>query len=282
MSQNNCFKNPLNSGYPSMNTKIDLTALITGASSGLGLEFVHLIAAHERWDKVVLVARREERLIKIIDLLSKKYPNKKFYYKKTDLVSADQRNQLFEFLEKENLSIDCLINNAGFGSYGFFQDAVLERQIEMINLNCTALMDLSHRVLKDMLAKKKGYILNVSSMASFQGLPYLSVYGATKAFVTSFSLALATELKDQGITVQALCPGPVPTEFLHVSGFPEKISVVPSISAKAVCELSLKGLLSGKRLVVPGILNKLLSQLPRLVPRALASDIALNVLKKKF
>lgn len=265
-----------------MDTKKGLTALITGASSGLGLEFTHILAKEGKWDNILIVARREDRLVKIADLLGQRYPNKKFIYKKTDLTISEQRKDLFGFIEREELKIDCLVNNAGFGSYGFFQDSILERQIEMIDLNCSALIELSHRVIPGMLERKSGYILNVSSMASFQGLPYLSTYSATKAFVTSFSLALATELKDTGIKVEALCPGPVPTEFLHVSGFPEKISVVPSISARAVCALAVKGLLSGKRLVVPGILNKLLSQLPRLVPRHLASDLALSVLRKKF
>lgn len=265
-----------------MTTTKGLAVLITGASSGLGLEFAHILSNNPRWDTVVLVARREDRLQKIADKLSAQQPKKRFLVKRTDLTLPKERAELFEYLEKENLNIDCLINNAGFGSYGFFQDSELQNQLNMIELNCSALVDTTHRSLKGMLERKSGLILNVSSMAGFQGLPYLSTYSATKAFVTSFSLAIASELKGTGITIHALCPGPVPTEFLHVSGFPEKISVLPSISAKAVCEMAVRRLLSGKRVTIPGILNNLLAQLPRLVPRALAPDIALRVLRKKF
>ncbi len=265
-----------------MKTNQGLSVLITGASSGLGLEFAHILSKHDRWDTIILVARREDRLHKIANKLATLHPHKKFLVKKTDLTVPKERTKLFTFLEKEGIIVDCLINNAGYGSYGFFQNTELDNQLKMIELNCSALVDTTHKVLKGMLERKSGLILNVSSMASFQGLPYLATYSATKAFVTSFSLALATELKETGITVQALCPGPVPTEFLHVSGFPEKISVVPSISAKAVCELAVKRLLAGKRITIPGILNNLLAQLPRLLPRALAPDLALSLLKKKF
>jgi short-subunit dehydrogenase len=137
-----------------------------------------------------------------------------------------------------------------------------------------------------MIEKREGEIINVSSMASFQGLPFLAVYAATKAFVTSFSLALASELSQYNIKVQALCPGPVQTEFVNVSGFPDKISVLPSFSAHDVAVLSLKKLKStgcyNSRIVIPGFMNCILAQLNRLLPRYLATDIAMKVLKKKF
>ncbi len=265
-----------------MKTNQGLSVLITGASSGLGLEFAHILAKLDRWDTIVLVARREDRLQKIADKLAIIHTNKKFLIKKTDLTIPMERTKLFTFLENEGIVVDCLINNAGYGSYGFFQDTEIDNQLKMIELNCSALVDTTHKVLEGMIERKSGLILNVSSMASFQGLPYLATYSATKAFVTSFSLAIASELKGNGITVQALCPGPVPTEFLHVSGFPEKISVLPSISAKAVCELAVKRLMAGKRMTIPGILNNILAQLPRLLPRTLAPDLALSILKKKF
>ncbi len=265
-----------------MNTQKYLAVLITGASSGLGLEFAHILAKDSRYKTIVLVARREDRLNRIAEKLTKLHPDKNFLVRKTDLTVVEERTALFEYIKKEELILECLINNAGFGSYGFFEDSDLNKELNMIELNCSALVDLTHRSLKGMLERKSGFILNVSSMASFQGLPYLSTYSATKAFVTSFSLALATELSKSGIKVHALCPGPVPTEFLHVSGFPEKISVVPSISAKAVCESAVNRLFQGKRITIPGLLNKILAQLPRLVPRSLAPEIALAVLKKKF
>lgn len=256
-------------------------ALITGASSGIGLEFAHLIS-EKRDVPIILLARRKERLEHLKSSLLNRFPNKDIYIIPMDLRNESERSNLKHQINNLGLKVQTLVNNAGYGSYGYFHETDLDWQKNMLRLNCEAIVDTTHQFLSDMLEIGEGEIINVSSMASFQGLPYLTTYAATKAFVTSFSLGLSAELSSKGIKVQALCPGPVATEFIDVAGFPEKISMLPSISARQVAEMSLNRLEKNGRLVIPGWSNFFLAQLNRIFPRAIASDIARFVLSNKF
>jgi short-subunit dehydrogenase len=186
-------------------------ALITGASSGLGEEFA-LQLAH-RVDKLVLVARREERLSQIADRIRVKFPRVAVAVFSADLTQVSHREQLIDVLRERNFIPDLVVNNAGLGDYGEFVQSDWSKVESMLRLNIEALTHLSHALLPAMVKRGYGAIINVSSLASLLPIPDFAVYAATKAFVTSFSEALRIEVKEHGISVLAVCPGPVHTEF---------------------------------------------------------------------
>lgn len=263
-----------------MNTKHRNLAIITGASSGIGLEFAFLCAERTNFD-IILVARRIDRLHALRESLLAKYPDKIIHCIGCDLSKKEDRNKMWATILSYNAPIGILINNAGFGSYGYFKDKDLDKELEMIELNCASIVDLCHKALALMIPQNNGAIINVSSMASFQGVPFLATYSSTKAFVTSFSLALSEEVQKYGIKVQALCPGPVATEFGKVAGFPDKISITSSLSAKEVAICSFNALEKSQTISIPGISNFLLAQLNRLVPRVFASKLTRIILEQK-
>ena len=157
--------------------------------------------------------------------------------------------------------VDVLVNNAGFGAIGRFDEVELARQLEMIQVNVTSLVDLTHRLLPGMISRGAGGVLNVASTASFQAGPWMAVYYATKAFVLSFSEALAVELRRTGVRVTALCPGPTHSEFRQRAKMEKsplfKSSAIPVMTASAVARAGYRGLLRGKRVVIPGVVNRL-------------------------
>ncbi|GAB4170578.1 MAG: SDR family oxidoreductase [Terrimicrobiaceae bacterium] len=191
------------------------TALITGASSGLGAEFARQLAPYAA--RLVLVARRSDRLESLKGELEKCHSGLQVSFYVADLADSPARVALVEWLARESLSIDLLVNNAGLGDHGPFSEGRWDRVKAMLDVNITALTHLTHLMLPSMLAGGRAAILNVSSVASFFPLPSMAVYSATKAYVTSLSEALAIELRPHGVTVTALCPGPVPTEFFRVA-----------------------------------------------------------------
>lgn len=191
------------------------TALITGASSGLGAEFARQLAPYAR--VLVLVARRRERLDELADELKRIHTGLDVRTYGADLSEESQRHSLRAWLEGEGIAIDFLINNAGLGDHGEFASGEWRRVKAMLDVNIGALTHLTHLMLPSMMRSGRAAILNVSSVASFFPLPNMAVYSATKAYVTSFSEALAIELRPNGITVTALCPGPVPTEFFDAA-----------------------------------------------------------------
>jgi len=191
------------------------TALITGASSGLGAEFAHQLAPYARG--MVLVARRRERLEDLAGELRRIHSGLDVRTYGADLSDEGQRLELVSWLEQEGIAIDFLINNAGLGDHGKFESGEWRRVKSMLDVNIGALTHLTHLLIPSMLRSGRAAVLNVSSVASFFPLPNMAVYSATKAYVTSFSEALAMELKPRGITVTALCPGPVPTEFFDAA-----------------------------------------------------------------
>lgn len=191
------------------------TALVTGASSGLGTEFCRQLAPHA--SRIVLVARRNDRLEELAAELRRIHPGLETRIFSADLAVHDRRLALVDWLADENIHIDFLVNNAGLGDHGDFASGDWNRIQSMLDVNIHALTHLSHALVGRMLIKGRAAILNVSSVAGFFPIPRMAVYAATKAYVTSLSEALGIELRPMGITVTALCPGPVPTEFFDTA-----------------------------------------------------------------
>lgn len=191
------------------------TALVTGASAGLGAEFARQLAPHVH--SLILVARRLDRLESLRDDLQSQYRQLTVHIYGADLASEEQRLALAGWLKEQDLKVDFLVNNAGLGDQGPFETSEWSRVKAMLDVNIGALTHFSHLLVPSMTLNGRAAILNVSSVAGFFPLPNMAVYSATKAYVTSLSEALALELRPKGITVTALCPGPVPTEFFHVA-----------------------------------------------------------------
>jgi uncharacterized protein len=248
------------------------TALITGASSGLGEEFARQLA-RERYD-LVLTARREDRL-KSVAAEAKNLGASKVEVIASDLGNLDAAAKLHRQISDRGIEIDYLVNNAGFGTHGLFQKLPLEREIEEINLNISALVSLTRLFLEGMVERRRGTIINVASTAAFQPVPYMATYGASKSFVLDFSEAVAYEVKSFGVTVMALCPGPTRTEFQDVAGVNE--TGVPSFAymdAKTVVAQALASAKRGKSVRINGIINSVMAQSTRFTPRALVARIA--------
>jgi short-subunit dehydrogenase len=245
--------------------------LITGASAGLGEGFARKLAAEGH--NLVLVARRTDRLESLAAELAKAHGIQTFV-ETCDLAKPDAGIALVKRVSDQGIEIDCLINNAGFGTGGDFASSDLVQQTNMITVNCTALMQLCHAVLPAMLARKSGSILNVASSAAFQAGPYMAVYYATKAFVLSFSEALHEEVKAAGIHVSALCPGPTDTEFFATAKLTKSLLAIMSRAQGPVIDDGLRALKANKAFVVSGFLNKLSAQATRIAPRAMTRKIA--------
>jgi uncharacterized protein len=247
------------------------TALITGASSGIGLELARLFAADK--SNLVLVARRADRLTALADELQRQYGISAQVLAK-DLTQPQAPQEIFDELAQKNVVIDVVVNNAGFGSLGSIAALDLKRQLEMIQVNITALVCLTRLFLPGMMERNRGGILNVGSTAGFQPGPYLTVYYASKAFVLHFTEGLAEELTGKNIHVSCLCPGPTTTEFAAEA----KMESAPlfrlgTMSAEAVARSGYRGFRKGKVVVIPGLKNKLGTFSVRLSPRFLVRKI---------
>jgi short-subunit dehydrogenase len=244
------------------------TALVTGASAGLGREFARQLAA--RAGALVLVARRVDRLEELRNELTARDPNLNVLIRAVDLSRHDEVIGLAEWLQREGIAIDLLINNAGIGDHGRFATGAPERLTSMIAVNVAALSTLTRALLPAMIERKRGAILNVSSSASFLPLPDLAAYAATKAYVTSLSEALRMELRATGVGVTALCPGPVHTEFNTIASRPdEKSQQAPEFTYVApgeVVRAGLKAIERGAPLTIPGVVMKLAMFLVRITP----------------
>lgn len=240
--------------------------VITGASAGIGSELAKVFARNGH--RVVLVARRKDKLDALADeIAAAGQPRPEVIA--LDLSIAGVADTLARELTSRNLEAAAIVNNAGFGLTGRAAELDRSEQLAMIDLNVRALTELSLAFV-DSLARHKGGILNVASLASFLPAPGMAVYYATKAYVLSFSEALHRELRRKGVRVTALCPGPVPTEFQARAGLTNwRPGGLLELSALDVAEAGFRGFAAGKRLVVPGRLNKLVPLMPRLFPRAL-------------
>ena len=246
----------------------DSNALITGASSGLGREFALQLAGCAR--SLVLVARREQRLSELRGELTQHHPDLVVHIRETDLADLAQLKELVAWLEREKINVDLLINNAGLGDTGAFATSDLKRNEQMMLVNMVALTSLTRHLLPQMIARKRGGILNVSSSAGFLPIPGFAVYAASKAYVTSFSEALRAELRGAGVSVCALCPGPVHTEFQEVAkrlgGQSESGPEFVHVSVEQVVHDALAALEADRPLVIPGLAMKLGMFLVRITP----------------
>lgn len=255
------------------------TALITGASSGIGAAFARELAS--RQVNLILVARSEDKLHRLAKQLEVQYPIQTRVIKQ-DLTQVGAAQAVWEAVSQTEWAVDLLVNNAGFGDYGAFADREGQRQVDMIQLNVTALVELTHYFLPPMRQRGRGSIINVSSIAGFQPLPYLSVYAATKAFVLSFTEALWAENKETGVRILALCPGPTESNFFAAADFPEAFASKSQnsyTSAAEVVKLALKSLEKNQAtLVTGGLGNQVIVNLPRLLPR----DWLVTAVEKQF
>lgn len=256
------------------------TALITGASSGIGRELAEIHARNGH--NLVITARREERLKTLKSDLENRY-NSKVVVFAADLSDENAPEEIFHFTDKHKISIDFLINNAGVGDYGFFHEADWVRQKTMLDLNIKSLTHLTHLYLPELIEKDRAYIMNVASTAAFQPGPLMSVYYASKHYVLAFSEALANELSDTGVTVTALCPGPTKSEFQEQAKMEKSkmLDRLPLDTSKDVAEYGYKAMMSGKRVAVYGVLNNIMAKTVAFFPRNLVTSIVRKFQERK-
>ncbi|HEV2146943.1 MAG TPA: SDR family oxidoreductase [Longimicrobiaceae bacterium] len=251
-------------------------ALVTGASSGIGEAFARRLARLRM--KLVLSARREERLRELAAELRRAHGTEAVVIP-ADLGKPGAAGVLW-MEARDGREVHLLVNNAGFGLKGRFDALSLERQAEMVRLDCTALMELTHLALPPMRARGDGGIVNVASVAAFQPVPDMAVYAASKAFVLSLTQAVAEEQRGSGVRVQALCPGPVATGFQDVAGTQVTERTPGIMTADEVVAAALRALEAGDDAVVPGTLNRLGTLAGRMLPRSLVLRGAKTILKK--
>jgi len=243
------------------------TALITGASSGLGAEFARQLAPHAR--SLILVARRVDRLETLKEELDR--PGLTIHCHAADLADEVQIEALLAALAASGEHVTLLVNNAGVGDHGYFEDSEWPRVEAMLDVNIKALTRLTHAVLPELVRAGRGAILNISSVASLLPLPKMGVYAATKAYVTSFSEALRAELRETGVSVTAVCPGPVDTEFFTVAERAETRDLAPSpaifkVPATEVVAAGLRAVERDRARVIPGWFVCVIMTIATLVP----------------
>jgi uncharacterized protein len=244
------------------------TALVTGASNGIGLELAKIHAS--KGDNLVLVARNLEKLNEIKAELEKKF-NIKVYNIGKDLSKPNAALEVYDETNQQKIQIDYLINNAGFGDFGMFVETDWHKELQMINLNITTLTQFTKLYVQDMVKRGNGKIMNVASTAAFQSGPTMAVYYATKAYVLSFSEAVDNEVSDKGVTVTTLCPGATESGFQTAAAMEESALVkgkkLPS--AKEVAEYGYTSMMNGKTVAIHGMMNYIMANSVRFTPRAL-------------
>jgi short-subunit dehydrogenase len=247
------------------------TALVTGASAGIGCELARLFA-RDRYD-LVLVARRRARLEALVAELTAAWGIRCEVIEK-DLSAAGAAQTVLDELASKRIEVDVLVNNAGFGAGGKFVRGDPEVQLQMLQLNVVTLTHLTRLLLPGMLSRRRGKIMNVASTAAFQPGPLMAVYFASKAYVLSLSEALAEELRGTGVSVTALCPGPTATEFQERAGLEKsRLFDANTMTAAAVAAAGYAGLMRGKRLVIPGLRNRALVTAVRFAPRSVVTRV---------
>lgn len=251
------------------------TALITGATSGLGYEFVKLFA-NDGYN-LVLVARNGQKL----DEIRESFKNIEVTAIPKDLSVPGAAKEVFQDVDKKGIEIDILVNNAGFGLLGKFDELDIYKQLEMIQLNITALTELTYYILPKMKQRNSGRIMNVASTAAFQPGPLMAVYYATKAFVLSLSEALVEELKGSNVTVTTLCPGATKTNFGAVASLEGTKLFSRAMASDMVAKTGYEALMSGKRVIITGGLNKAGALGAKFMPRSMAAKIAKYVAGEK-
>jgi uncharacterized protein len=250
-------------------------ALVTGASAGIGIALARQLAAGGT--HLVLTARRRDRLEEVSRKVRADH-NVQAEVFVADLGEPSAPEKIFSFTRQKGISVDLLINNAGFGQYGELAQVDTQRLLDMVQVNCTAVVHLTRLFLPDMIARRRGGILILASTASFQAVPYISTYAATKAFDLLFAEGLAEEMKPHGIRVCALCPGSTESEFHAVAG-QEQFASKNLETAEKVAKTGLNALAAGKSYVISGLGNYLGAQSQRIVPRRTVTRIAANMFR---
>ena len=253
-------------------------ALVTGASSGLGEEFARQLA--HRGCNLVLSGRSRDKLETLASDLSR-INGVATRVVTADLAQPGGAEQLALIVDDLGTTIDHLINNAGFGSAGDFSEAESHRQTTMVRVNCESLVCLSGHFLPGMVRRNRGGIINVGSTAAYQPTPYMATYGASKAFVVSFSAALASELEKTDVRVLACCPGPVPTGFQAAAGMPEgSVLKFAKLEPNDVVQSTLEAYAAGRVVFVPGKVNSVQTTLSKMLPRAVVVRAAKYTMRK--
>lgn len=245
-------------------------ALVTGASAGIGRELAVQLAAGGV--HLVVTARRKQRLVALAEQL-RSASGVNVEAVAADLADSGAPEQIRKFTDAKGIAIELLINNAGFGAYGPFHRADIARQLEMIQVNCSAVVCLTHLYLGEMIARGHGDILILSSVAGFQAVPYVSTYAATKAFDLRFAEGIAAEARRYGVNVCALCPGSTRTEFREVAKQPEN-TFRGAETPEKVARTGLRALANGKSSIISGVKNMLSVEGQRLAPRGLVTAVA--------
>jgi short-subunit dehydrogenase len=256
-----------------------MTALVTGASGGIGEELARLFAADGH--DLVLVARSRDKLARLAEELKEKH-GVAARVLAADLARPEAPHEIFEELSADGVQVDALVNNAGFGTYGLFAETDLKSELELLQVNVVALTHLSKLFLPGMLARRRGYVMNVASTAAFQPGPLMAVYYASKAYVLSLSEALSNECEGTGVRISALCPGPTETGFVAAAGMNEsKLFDRAVMDARTVALEGYRGLLAGKTIVIPGLRNNLLARSIGLFPRGLVTKVVRGIQEKR-
>jgi len=256
------------------------TALITGASAGIGEAIARELAG--RGHGVTLVARREDRLRALAGELSDRFGIRAEALG-ADLGDQTARTDLSRRISELGLDVEILVNNAGFGGGAEFADTEYERLVSMVEVNCLALLDLQAVYVPQMVERGRGAVINIASTAAFQPLPGAATYGATKAFVLSLSEAVHEELKGTGVTLTAVCPGPVKTEFPQAAGLHGAEDQLPGIlwmSAESVAKQAVDAAADGKRAIIPGLLNRAGALTGQHAPRMFALPVAKRIWRR--
>ena len=253
------------------------TALITGASSGIGEAIARELAKLNI--SLVLVARSKDKLESLAAELGSNGLNVTPIAQ--DLLAANADELLWNELQKRNIEIDLLINNAGFGGYGYFHESPVEKLSDMIELNVKALMKLTYRFLPPMIKKDHGAVMNVSSTASFQPLPFMATYAATKAFVTNFTIGLSSELRDTKLRFVALCPGRTRTNFQVAAGTQKVRIRSRAATPRQVAQVAVRALQDHKLIAIEGFTNHAMVHLQRFFPRRFILNVAHKIFKPK-
>jgi short-subunit dehydrogenase len=250
-------------------------ALITGASAGIGLALARQLAAAGA--NLVLTARRIERLQDLARELTQKQ-GIKVEPLAADLIRPEAPHQILEFTASRQIEIELLVNNAGFGAFGYHHEITEDRLADMVQVNCTAVAALTRLFVPAMVERRHGDVLIVSSVAAFQAVPFNSVYAATKAFDLIFAEGIAEELREFGVRVCALCPGSTSTEFQRVANQPDRVFRVAE-TAEKVARVGLEGLAKGKTVVISGTSNTLMVEAQRIAPRRFVAKMAARMMR---
>jgi hypothetical protein len=252
-------------------------ALVTGASAGIGKALAAELAAGGA--NLVLTARRRDRLEQLASELSSKH-GVRAEVCPADLGAPGAPQGIFDFTASRGIEVDVLVNNAGFGASGEFTAAPVERSLEMVQVNCAAVTHLTYLYLAGMIARRRGYVLILASTAAFQGVPYLSLYAATKAFDLLLAEGLAVEVRQYGVRICALCPGQTESEFHQVAGTTDHKRPGEE-SAEKVAHVGLAALAKGKSFVISGAMNNLANFGERFIPRSVIASAAAKMYRPK-